>query len=263
MITTLSVSLLLSVLLWWEVGGPPFRISPDGQYYLSDRPPRPYGGRILLPWLFRHRLQWWIATSWGSIVVTAMLLGWSGGWVASALFLGLASTRTNVIFPILTDQLGILLLTLGVVLPWPWNILPVLLGSLVNEKVPLFAAVLTGRWSLVLPIGIAFALSMRSPRPSDDSPAWLKTPLAEAKGKLAFTPQTLLFPWGAALVGLMSVPPLSVILAYLQLGAAQDRARLYQWIGPSVCLAAVPWIPDPYAVPIVILHWMNPWRATL
>jgi len=43
----LSVAALLA-LLWWEVGGPPWRISPDGQYYLQAGAPRPYGLRWLL-----------------------------------------------------------------------------------------------------------------------------------------------------------------------------------------------------------------------
>lgn len=263
MLTTLLASLLGASLLWLEVGGPPFRISPDGQYYLQDRPPRPYGMRWLLPTLLRSRVQWWIALSWGSIVLTALMVGMVGGWMASLLFLGLATTRTNVLFPILTDQVGMLLLTLGVVLPWPWNLLAVGLGALVNEKVPIFSAALTGNYWLLLPIVAAWVSYSRSPKPSDDSPPWLRQPFQEARKSLLLTPQALLLPWGLALPGLLSVPPLAVILAYLQLLTAQDRARLYQWIAPSVCLAAVPWIPEPWAVPILVLHWVNPWRSTL
>lgn len=264
-VSVFAVTASLSALLWYEVGGPPFRLSPDGQYYLQPRPPRPYGMRWLLPHLLRSRAQWWIAISWGSIVLTALLLGWQGGWLASALFLGLASTRTNVLFPILTDQLGILLLTLAVVLPWPWNLVAVLWGAQINEKVPVFAAALTGSWWLLGPLVLPFIAYSKSPRPSADAPPWLTTPFSEARKSAAslLDPRRLLLPWGLALPGLLLVSPLAVILAYLQLLVAQDRARLYQWIAPSVCLMAVSCVPPAYAVPLIVLHWVNPWRAQL
>jgi hypothetical protein len=259
MTTTLCVVSLLSLLLWSEVGGPPFRVSPDGQYYLGPTPPRPYCLRPLLPWLFRRRVQWWVAVSWASILATALILGWRGGVGAAVLFLGLASTRTNVLFPILTDQLGILCVTVGLVLPWPWNLILSIIGTLVNEKVPIVLAALAGDPWLLSPLVISCWLYMRGQPPGDEEPAWLRTPFREARRSLQLTPQALLFPWGVAALGLWWMSPWALLAGYLPLLTAQDRARLYQWIAPGVCLAAAPWIP----VPLLIVHWLNPWRSTL
>lgn len=264
MLTAAGVSFLLLGVLWWEVGGPPWRISPDGQFYMSPDPPRPYGMRPLLPWIFRLRPRWWIISSYAAIAATAVIVGIVGGWPASVLFLGLSSTRTNVMFPILTDQVGMLLLTLGVVLPWPWNILPILLGAFVNEKVPVFSAALTGNPWLILPLMGSWWFWRKSRKPNAQDPEWLQNPMTEARKKaLDLEWKTLILPWGAALPGLLSISPVGVILAYVQVAVAQDRARLFQWISPIVVIAAVPWIPSQFLLPLLILHWTSPWRRVL
>lgn len=264
MLTAAVVSLLLLGVLWWEVGGPPWRISPDGQFYLTPSPPRPYGMRPLLPWIFRSRVGWWIICSYAAIAATAVIVGIVGGWPASVLFLGLASTRTNVMFPILTDQVGMLLLTLGVVLPWPWNVLPVLLGAFVNEKVPVFAAALRGDPLLILPLVGSWWFWRKSRKPNDQDPEWIQRPLEEARKKAwDLDWKNLILPWGVGILGLLSVSPVAVILAYVQVAIAQDRARLVQWISPMVVIAAVPLIPSQFLLPLLILHWASPWRRVL
>jgi len=260
----LSVAALLA-LLWWEVGGPPWRISPDGQYYLQAGAPRPYGLRWLLPWLCRSHVYWWIACSYAAIAATALIVGWHAGVTASVLFLGLASTRTNAMFPILTDQLGMLLLLGGVMLPWPWNLVSVGIGAMVNEKVPVFAAAWTSEIRLLLPLGIVWFAWRRSPTPSEQSPDWLRRPWTEARKKAweILDARQLLLPWGIAAIGLLHTPPLALLLAYAQLAFAQDRARLYQWIAPMVVMTVPSLIPPVLLVPLLVLHWLNPWRRVL
>jgi hypothetical protein len=258
-----ALSLGLVALLRYEARP---RLSPDGEYYLAPHPPRPYAGRWLLPLVLRGRgPAWWEAVSLGSTCLTALLVGAVGGWVASVLFLGLASTRTNTYFPVLTDQLGVLLLTITVLLPWPLNLIAACFAGAVNEKGPIFAAALTSNPALLLGLVFWLPAYYYAPKPGPNDPDWLRHPFREAR-KLAPTlrdPAVMLAPWGVALVGLFYVPALAVFLAYAQLLVAQDRARLYQWIGPAVCVASAGALPAQYAVPLVVAHWLNPWRTAL
>lgn len=256
-------SLVLLALLRYEARP---RISPDGTYYLAARPPRPYAGRWLLRWLLRGRAPvTWEIVSLGATCATAVIVGAVGGWAASVLFLGLASTRTNTFFPVLTDQAGMLLALVAVLAPFPWNLVAAVAAGAVNEKGPIFAAALSANPALLLGLLAWFPAHYLAPSPSTQEPEWLRHPLREAR-KLAPTlrdPAVMLAPWGVAAVGLLFVSPLAVLLAYAQLLVAQDRARLYQWIGPSVCIAAAGVLPEPYLVPLLVAHWLNPWRTQL
>jgi hypothetical protein len=249
-------------LLIWEAHP---RLSPDGEYYWSEDPPRPYGGRWLMPWLLPRRLDAWHAVAIAATAATAAILTQAGGWLAAVLWLGLASTRTNLWLPVLTDQVGILLLTSAIVLPWPWNLAAVLIGGCVNEKVPVFAALLGGSPALLLGLLGWAPAYLRARRADSRDPVWLTGPFGaawRANGGL-FDLRKLALPWGVALLGLGQVSYWAVAGAYAQLALAQDRARLYQWIGPAVCLAAAASIPEAWVVPLVVVHLTNPWREVL
>lgn len=258
MMTHLLIVLGINLFLWWE--NPP-RLSPDGKYYLET--PRLY------PYVFRYPFVWvasrsrWVIISRLATALTSLLILWFTGLIPAVLWLGLSSTRVNTVFPFLTDQTGILFLTAAYLLPPPFNILFGVLGGLVNEKVPVFASLLL--WNPLPLIGLAaplFCWLKLGTLALDSHPKWLKEPFGEAR-KIHPSIETLILPWGFAVIGLLTTPISWVILAYSQLLVAQDRARLYQWIGPMVCVHAALLIPDSWALPLCILHLLNPWRKVV
>lgn len=247
-------SLALWGLLQWTN---PTQLSPDGHYYLAANRPRPYGGRWLLPLLLRQNIRAWRIVSSGATLITSLVLGPAG-----PVWLGLASTRTNTRLPVLTDQVGILLLAVAVVTQdWRWAIL----GGAVNEKCPILVAALLGEPLALLGLGVWLPAYWRTRSAVLSDPEWIRRPLTAARAKLddSLNPGSLLLPWGGAVVGLLGVPVLAVALAYGQLVTALDRARLYQWIGPAVCLAAVQLVPAPYYLALVLVTWANPYRRVL
>jgi hypothetical protein len=238
------------------------RMSPDGQYYLQRPNVMPYVLRGLGSFrLFRFRdpLQVWGWINNYAIFATSLVLE-KGHAGAGLLFLGLASTRTNVIFPVLTDQLGLMMLAFGYVFDMPifyfW-------GGLFNEKVPLIGGLLNplGFLGLIFPLYAKF--KYQEPLDQRD-PDWLRFPLRTGLLKLRTTPpQDYILPWGIAAIGLFFVPWYLIAVAYLPLLLVQDRARVYQWISPMVCIAAAQTISLPYLMPLIIIHFMNPWRQTI
>lgn len=251
------VILGLNLFLWWE--NPP-RLSPDGRFYLERPSLRPYSMRYGFVWV-ASRLRWeWLSK--GAVLFTSLILWASHGIVPAVLWLGLSSTRVNTLFPILTDQVGLLCLTLAITLPGPWGILFGLLGGLVNEKVPVFASIIIWNPLPLIGLGVPLYFWWTGNPPLASDPLWLRDPRGEAR-KVPWDAQTLLFPWGVAVLGLLTTPISCVLLAYAQLFTAQDRARLYQWIGPIVVVQAAGMLPSAYLLPILVLHFLNPFRKAI
>lgn len=248
---------LLSVGLWafLLVSLAP-QLSPDGQAYSRRRPMRPYGGRWLLPLVMPYHAQAWRAVTAAATLATALLLGAAGPW-----WLGLAMTRSTILFPVTTDAVGLLLLVLSWQQGWVWAAI----GGAVNEKVPVLAALVTGdpRCLLgLLPWAIGY---WTAPKPSGEQPEWLTHPWRAGRQVLdaSMSPDYLLLPWGVVAVGLLDLSPWLIAAAYAGCLVARDRARVYQWIGPMAAVAALAWIPPAWAMPLLALHWINPYRRTL
>ena len=138
-----------------------------------------------------------------------------------------------------------------------------ILGGLFNEKTPLIGGFLNplGFLGLVFPLFAYF--KWQEPLTKDD-PDWLREPLKTGLEKLKQTnPVDLILPWGIAGIGLFLISPIFLILAYGPLIFVQDRARIYQWISPIVCVSAAAVIPPLWLAPLVIIHFINPWRHVL
>lgn len=261
--------LLLGVLfglLVWESNP---QVSPDGAYYLDPLRARrrPYVLRFVQSSLIRFLgVPRWTLVSRSAIALTCLLVWNVHGAGSAALWLGLASTRTNLWLPVLTDQVGILVLTLAWITgPTPLGIvIGILGGALISEKVSLFAGLLVSPWCLLgLSLPLALYWRLGTP-PGKGDPAWLQNPLPHLRqGLRDLTPQNLLLPWGLALVGIPFISPLLIVVAYAQCAIGLDRARLYQWIGPVVCAAAGVWIPGELWPLVLILHLSNPWRTVI
>ena len=254
--------------LCWEAQP---RVSPDGLFYMKQPRKRPYCMRGLLPAVLQdHYLAAWQWVSWTAVGLTALLLWVLHGAGVAALWLGLASTRTNLWLPALTDQLGICLLVVLVEVVEPLMGLPALVGltllaSLVNEKIPVFVALAVwSPWPLI-GLGLSGLLYYVGHPPEDHDPKWLRDPWPALREALQQTSwQGWVLPWGVALVGLPLVSPWLVLGAYLQCFLGLDRARLYQWAGPMVCIAAGEAIQlhlAPYWSLLLLVHLTNPWRT--
>jgi hypothetical protein len=127
------------------------RLSPDGRFYMDQRGgalTRPYvlrvGHSVLMAWA--DYIHHWMYVTRTAVGLTALVIWWEAGAGAAALWLGLASTRTNLWFPALTDQVGILLLTLAWVVGGPVGTGIAAVGALfANEKIAVFAAIFVSR----------------------------------------------------------------------------------------------------------------------
>jgi hypothetical protein len=241
------------------------RVSPDGGFYLLHPHIKPYVMRRAFTWAMRGReVPFWRIFSGICQALTAGIVYALGGAGAAALWLGLASTRTLTFFPVLTDQIGILVFTTAWALGgWPGIVLATL-GALVNEKVPVFGAIALGNPIPLIGLAWNAYLHWQGEDPPPDAPKWILTPIPYfKKGLSELSWQNMLFPWGASIVGLLSINPLLVVAAYAQCVIALDRARLYQWIGPMVCVAAVGWIPPAWWPLVLLAHWVNPHRRVV
>lgn len=270
---TALLCLLMGAVLRAEVGAG--QMSPDGVFYLRAPRLRPYCLRPLMPATLRGDLGAWRRQAWISTICTVGLL-WSIHPLAGALFLGLAIVRTNLWFPVLVDAHSLFMMTLVAYFVEPraplwYYMVPVgMLLAFYNEKAWIFAALFTlNPWLAVGGAPVSAFLYWRGKAPEERvHPVWLTHPLQAAwsaeKLQEWLDPRAMILPWGLALLGLFHLPFYLVAAAYAQCLFAQDRARLYQWIAPFACVAAAhTGIPSQYWAPLVILHFMNPWRRVL
>jgi len=78
--------------------------------------------------------------------------------------------------------------------------------------------------------------------------------------------KNLLFPWGACLVGFMTIPlfhAITITVAYSQMFRAIDVSRLYMWAAPVVIVATVANVPEAYMPVAVLATWFNPFRPVV
>lgn len=256
----------LGAIILLEVWPP--RISPDAKIgYFNPDPPRPYAGRWLLPWAFGRKRWAWRVASWGSIAGLTAWCTWQGGWLAGVLFLALPATRTNLMFPVLTDSLGMVgmvALSYGGDGGWAWIGLALLVGA-INEKGVALGAIASGNAWLLVGLIPTTIVNWRARAADAGDPEWLQptAPLQPRRIAELFSAKQMLLPWGVAVIGLFLVPPALVALAYSFLLVGCDRARLYQWIGPFVCVAAAGAIPPEWWAIAAVVHLVNPGRTVL
>jgi len=262
------------------------RITPDGARYIrmaaGERQIEPFHLRFLLPWMCRDRVWAWKAATWGGIAITAasvFLLARQHGLsdscsaVAAMLFLGLPSVRFLAKAPILVDGAGWACATLSAVL---WPIEPIaavtlcVLGAAISEKVPIFAALFA--WTPWLLVGLTIPLvravgwraGPRAPNEPERSFQELRAMGLRRRASVWRNPAITVLPWGACLFAL-GAPSVwwiaALVIAMGQLLVAYDSVRLIQMAAPAVCIAAASQIPEAWALPVLVAHWVNPFAG--
>ena len=253
-------------------------VSPDGHAYLAmargERGEGNYRRRWLLPWLLGPSPRRWYVFSAICQVATAPALLWyldgfppTTRLVGVCLYVGLSGVfRTNVLYPVLVDPAGILCMVLEAAAIqhhiW-WLAVPLLVVSgAIRETVPVFAALAAGSfWPLLglVPVAMHAIAKRGGPRrPYDFNIVGL------AHQNHWFDPVVMFLPWGVCLAAAFAPGwwlLAAVSLAYAQLLIATDSPRLYQWCFPVVISAALTVLPQAWYVPLVLVHWFQPWQS--
>lgn len=235
-------------------------ISPDGNVYLQMSAgmtvPAPYSLRPLLPLVCRNIAGRWNVATMTSAALTAVFIAILAvmrgadtfpAFIAAMAFIPLRIVSIAAFLPVLTDAAAVMFIAaIGIAdaaqMTWLVALLSVV-GALISEKVPVFAAALT--FSPLPLVGMFATLIMtQTSHKGKCGVEWLDSPVKAAIAQhRAFwqNPQRYLHTWGLLLpVALLSFSPMliiSLLFAYGQLLRAQDAARLIQYAAPAVCVA--------------------------
>ncbi len=264
-----------------------FRLTPDGAEYIrmshGEACANPYHLRFVLPMVCRDSKYAWVIVTNLSLLIAGILtavmatqhgLTLQQSAVAALLLLGLPSIRFLRQAPVLVDACG-LAFSLGAAVLWPIEpiaaVAVALVGAGVSEKSPVFAALFA--WSPVLLVALAV--------PAMRAAFWDAGPQREGAHERAVhefnthsglkhraqvwrQASSTVLPWGACLFAL-TVPGVwwmaSLAVGMSQLAIAHDTVRLIQQCAPAVCIAAAAAIPDAWALPVLVAHWVNPWMG--
>lgn len=241
-------------------------LSPDGHFYLAAAHglpvPSPYHRRWLLPRALGPHPSRWATLTRVSLLATppaaaayfAAAPGLRGWRLAAAVALLSALQgvwRLPLRFPVLLDapSFVLALLTAAVAAsPWPWaSVAPALVLGAIREPAPLFAALWA--WHPAPLVGLLASGWWRRAAPAPAGVPWLTHPVQaalELRRAVGWDWTLYLRPWGPAVVGLAAPSwqlAVTVVVAHLQLLAAQDTVRLVVWAAPVLVASAVGVLP--------------------
>jgi hypothetical protein len=267
-------------------------VSPDGHRYRAlgrgERVSMPFALRWLLPRICGESMARWRASALLHLAALPPLMTvWLGHWlhderlqvVGALLVCGLSGIwRITLRWPVLVDapamtwavasaiafQHNVPLLGIGLAL----------VTGCIKESAPVFAACYG--WTFLALIGLIAplirALTARVGTDLMGQPHVTRQPVAASRvhhlGKW-FDARAMILPWGAGILAalvtdqrIIPILVVTVILAYGQVLVATDTARLYQWAGPPVILAAMSVLPPRWAFLALLAHLFNPWAGT-
>lgn len=255
-------------------------LSPDGRHYLAmgrgEPGISPFHLRWVLPTILGDRPTLWWAVSAIAQIATAPALCWyldnfsdAARLLGVGLWLGLPGVfRTGVLYPVLTDSVAILVMVLEASAfthrIW-WLALPLIaVSGGIRETIPVFASFAAlSPWPLLGIIPVIIRWFTTKPAPATRKEPW--TARLKDHADMWFDPRMYL-PWGICLILIFQMPVLCIaVLAvgYGQLLLGTDKARLYQWAFPLVIVAAIQIVPMAYAIPLLLIHWLNPWQKVI
>jgi len=247
-------------------------MSPDGGYYLQlgrgEAVPVPYSLRPIVPMICRENMAMW---EWSSRLCLAMS-GWAlfmlceqycltitqsfAVWTAFMVTrgFGLYSSR----LPVLTDAHGMSLALITALLIMTGHtaagISIAFIGALVNEKVPIYAALYSwSLWPLMGLLLVAMALLIFEQDEDDQGIDWLDRPFETSvnflKWKWASKEQLAYFvaPFGIGLLALFTKSWqvwACFIASLLPLMRSMDYARVTMWALPVLLIYTVAFTPS-------------------
>jgi len=265
-------------------------ISSDGDRYLTmgggGAVPYPFMFRWLIPALCRTSIpRWRICTDTHLAflpVLTAIYIAHWQARPAAAVAGGLLICgfpgiwRINIRRPVLVDPaalcwaLGAAVLSLHGM--WPAALAAALVAAAMKETTPIFAACFCLNPLLLIALAgpLVRWLSSRGGNDTHNSRA-LADPIGSARlahAERLFDPAVMLAPWGVGLLAVLVddgtialIVVLALLLGYGQLFAAVNTARLYQWAGPAVALAAASVLPPGWEPAALLVHLFNPFAG--
>lgn len=260
-------------------------LSPDSKrYILGERLHSPFHLRWLLPAICRQsEMLWNLFTLIPIILIPVVMYAYlkSLGFneiqslTGCALTCGLPGVIIiNYVAKYLSDGFAMLMMLFSVLGFQTGNIILGVLcsvvGSMAKEQCFIYSFLIS--WNPLSLIGalpvIIRALTYK-PNPVDilGGEEILKHPLISGikihKGRLFEMKQQILT-WGACLFALGGQWNLQSVIVIFAAYASQllttDSTRVYMWCFPVVVVLAVSVIPESYALPLVVLHWFNPFR---
>lgn len=260
------------------------QVTPDGGRYIlmaeGNKLSRPFHYRWLMPLLCGVWPNNWVNVTDACALILPFLVYWyaGGGWAGlfvAALAVGFTGViKFNRQFPVLVDLPA---MTVGLASACFWHqgwyapaLALIVVAACIKETTPVFVAVWAWTpWMLVGLLAPAVRHFVRHRETAID--AENEWHLAEViRGAFAYRKSigvptwAYVLPWGAAIVGLAhGSPQLAVVLvlAYAQLVIATDVVRLYQWAWPVVAVAAASAVDVRWYLPLVALHFVNPYRT--
>jgi len=256
------------------------QVFPDGKRYISDeRLPLPFSLRWLLRSIAGKNETIWTLFSCIPVLLIPIVSyhlflahGFSENLalIGGALVCGLSGvTLVNYALKYMSDGFGMLCMVTSLWLfkidQWELAVLVTVIGSMANEKTFVYSALMSSN-PLALIGGIPVLLRWllyKHATPDDDL---LKTPFKTGvqfhKNFWMDAKRSVLI-WGVTIIAFASIDiHLAVVLlvAYGSVLLATDSTRLIQWAFPIMILYTLPLFPEAWAIPLIALHWFNPYR---
>lgn len=259
-------------------------ISPDGAWYLkaatAEKVPAPYCLRPLLGWIAHDNTDKWViintiaTTTIGALTYNYLRMNGAGQLQAVTgvlLAAGLSGVvRTNTIFPVLTDAVGMCFTLAATAYIQNDNMAGAVVcltyGALANEKTPIYAAILTGTFHPLFALAIPAVLYIitRDKRPSGvaylDEP--FTTAMAQHRSNLTQGARHAwdTYGWGVGVLWLAALQPdwqllAAVAFTIVALSRSMDYSRIVHWAFPIFVLKVVTVVPAAILPALPVLHY--------
>lgn len=257
--------------------------TPDGRRYISgNRLAMPFSLRWLLPSVLGTNRRAWDIVTLSSVFLIPVafyyyltITGFSEtkSLIGCALVCGLNGVvLMNYVGKYLTDGFGMLCMILSMIgfqYGIIYGVLFSLIGSMANEKVFVYTALMSfNPYALIGGVAVLLRYVLYKHAESDylGGDAIIKNPLKtgiELHKGFWFSFKRSVLVWGVCIIACMNIDiHLGVVLlvAYGSILLATDSTRLFMWAFPLVVIASLSIFPEQWAVPLIGIHWFNPYR---
>jgi len=260
------------------------QLFPDSKRYIStERLKLPFSLRWLVRDICGQNEFLWNAFSYIPVIAIPIIsyyyflaLGFTEAQALTggALVCGLSGvTLVNYAIKYLSDGFGMLCMITALYLFQVdlqlWAILVTLIGSMANEKTFVYVTLMSlNPYALLgaVPVILRWILYKHSKTDFLGDTDLLNNPIALGikyhKG-FWFDPKKSVLIWGVTIIAFANMNiHLAVVLlvAYGSVLLATDSTRLVHWAFPLMVASTLTVIPEAWAIPLVAVHWLNPYR---
>lgn len=260
-------------------------VYPDSERYISSE-------RLMIPfslrWLIRaicgkNEILWNVFSYVPVIAIPIvsyyyfLALGFSDNQslIGGALVCGLSGvTLVNYAVKYLSDGFGMLCMVTSLLMFQTglmlWGIIFSLIGSMANEKTFVYVSLMSlNPYALIGGIAVLVRYLTYKHAKEDflGGTDILNKPFGTGFGThkgFWFDIKRSVLIWGVASIAIMNIDlhlGIVLLVAYGSVLMATDSTRLIQWVFPAVVAGALSVFPEAWAVPLIALHWLNPYRV--